>query len=106
VLSVGVVDVELSRMARALSARCVSRVDGTPIRTLSTGETFRLLRGTRTVSVGDGVVVIDAFDESVFIPDMFDESVFIPDMFDESVVVLVLGGVVVGVPVGGALSVC
>jgi hypothetical protein len=96
VLSVGVVDVELSLVARALSARCVSRVDGTPIRTLSTGETFRLLRGTRTVSVGDGVVVIDAFDESVFIP----------DMFDESVVVLVLGGVLVGVAVGGALSVC
>jgi hypothetical protein len=39
-----VVDV-LSVVRRALSARCVSRVDGIPIRTLSTGDTFRLLRG-------------------------------------------------------------
>jgi hypothetical protein len=38
-------------------------VDGTPIRTLSIGETFRLLRGTRTVSVGAGVVGVA--DESV-----------------------------------------
>jgi hypothetical protein len=47
-------------------------VDGTPIRTLSIGETFRLSRGTRTVSVGAGVVVVD---ESIFIPDMLEESV-------------------------------
>jgi hypothetical protein len=48
-------------------------VEGTPIRTLSIGETFRLSRCTRTVSVGAGVVV--AFEESIFIPDMPDESV-------------------------------
>jgi hypothetical protein len=102
VLSVGVVVVlVLSRIMRALSARCVSRVDGTPIRTLSTGETFRLLRGTRTVSVGDGVVVV-AFDESILAPDMLDESVVV--LLDESVVVL--GGVLVGVVVGVVLSVC
>jgi hypothetical protein len=50
-------------------------VDGTPIRTLSIGETFRLSRCTRTVSVGAGVVVVVAFEESIFIPDMPDESV-------------------------------
>jgi hypothetical protein len=82
-----VVVVVLSRVAaRALSARCVSRVDGIPIRTLSTGATFRLLRGTRTVSVGAGVVVV------------LDESILIPDMLDESVVVDVVGVT--------ALSVC
>jgi hypothetical protein len=63
------------RTARALSARCVSGVDGMPIFTLSMGETFRLLRGTRTVSVGAGLIV--AFDESIFIPDMLDESVVV-----------------------------
>ncbi|MDB4910666.1 MAG: hypothetical protein JWO39_1489 [Gemmatimonadetes bacterium] len=79
----------LSRVAaRALSARCVSRVDGIPIRTLSIGATFRLLRGTRTVSVGAGVVVV-----------VLDESILIPDMLDESVVVDVVGVVT-------ALSVC
>jgi len=52
--------------ARALSARCVSFVDGMPIRTLSIGDTCRLLRGTRTVSVAV---------ESMDIPDMLDESV-------------------------------
>jgi hypothetical protein len=83
-----VVVVVLSRVAaRALSARCVSRVDGIPIRTLSIGATFRLLRGTRTVSVGAGVVVV------------LDESILIPDMLDESVVVDVVGVVT-------ALSVC
>jgi hypothetical protein len=84
VLSVGVVVVvELSRIVRALSARCVSRVDGIPIRVLSTGETCRLLRGTRVVSVGV-VVVVDV------------------EPFAESDVVAPLGGVV-GV---AALSVC
>ena len=58
--------------ARALSARCVSFVDGIPIFTLSIGETFRLLRGTLTVSTG-------VADESIFIPDMLDESVVIVD---------------------------
>jgi len=67
VVSVGVeVVVELSRIVRALSARCVSRVDGIPIRVLSIGETCKLLRGTRTVSVGAGVVVIP-FAESVVV---------------------------------------
>jgi hypothetical protein len=81
VLSVGVVVVlVLSRITRALSAACVSRVDGIPIRVLSTGETCRLLRGTRSVSVGVVVVV----------------------PFAESVVVVPLGGVVVV----AALSVC
>lgn len=83
-LSVGVVVVEVlsRRMARALSARCVSRVDGIPIRVLSIGETVRLLRG------------------------MLVESVRV--MLDESVVVVVLelGGVVVVVVVAAALSVC
>jgi hypothetical protein len=73
-----VVVVALSRVAaRALSARCVSRVEGIPIRTLSTGATFRLLRGTRTVSVGAGVVVVVVLDESILIPDMLDESVVV-----------------------------
>lgn len=87
-LSVGVVVVELlsRRMARALSARCVSRVDGIPIFVLSTGDTLRLLRGMRV--------------ESVRV--MLDESVVVV------VVVLALGGVVVVVvlvlPL--ALSVC
>jgi hypothetical protein len=92
-----VVVVVLSVVRRALSARCVSRVDGIPIRTLSTGDTFRLLRGTRTVSVGAGVVVV-----------VLDESIRIPDMLDESVVVLELGGVVVVVVLDElvALSVC
>lgn len=82
-LSVGVVVVEVlsRRMARALSARCVSRVDGIPIRVLSIGETVRLLRGMPV--------------ESVRV--MLDESV---------VVVLELGGVVVVVVVAAALSVC
>ncbi|HMA02585.1 MAG: hypothetical protein ACM34L_07650 [Gemmatimonas sp.] len=82
-LSVGVVVVEVlsRRMARALSARCVSRVDGIPIRVLSIGETVRLLRGMPV--------------ESLRV--MLDESV---------VVVLELGGVVVVVVVAAALSVC
>ena len=84
VLSVGVVVVVvLSRITRALSAACVSRVDGIPIRVLSTGETCRLLRGTRSVSVGVVVVVV-------------------VEPFAESDVVVPLGGVV-GV---AALSVC
>ena len=58
--------------ARALSARSVSFVDGIPIFTLSTGETFRLVRGTLTVSTGVAA-------ESIFIPDMLDESVDIVD---------------------------
>ncbi len=45
------------------------------MRTLSIGETERLLRGTRTVSTG-------VADESIFIPDMLDESV---DMVDVDV---------------------
>ena len=56
--------------ARALSARCVSFVDGIPIFTLSIGETFRLLRGTLTVSTGVAA-------ESIFIVDLLDESVVI-----------------------------
>jgi hypothetical protein len=46
--------------ARALSARCVSGVDGMPIRALSTGETLRLFLRTVVVSVGvaGGVVVL------------------------------------------------
>ena len=86
VLSVGVVVVVvLSRITRALSAACVSRVDGIPIRVLSTGETCRLLRGTRSVSVGVVVVVV-----------------VVVEPFAESDVVVPLGGVV-GV---AALSVC
>jgi len=88
VLSVGVVVVELlsRRMARALSARCVSRVDGIPIFVLSTGDTVRLLRGMPV--------------ESVRV--MLDESVVVV------VVVLALGGVVVVVVLvlPFALSVC
>jgi hypothetical protein len=49
-----------ARAACALSARCNCGVVGTPIRTLSIGETLRLSRGTRTVSVGAGIL-----DESV-----------------------------------------
>ncbi|MEP7065187.1 MAG: hypothetical protein ABI889_04070 [Gemmatimonadota bacterium] len=73
----------LSVVRRVLSARCVSRVDGIPIRTLSIGDTFKLLRGTRTVSVG----VVELL--------VLDESVCIPDMPDESLVMLLAGGVVV-----------
>ena len=65
-------------MTRALSAACVSFVDGIPILTLSIGETCSELRGTFTVSTG-------VFEESIFIPDMPDESVFMLDMLDESV---------------------
>jgi hypothetical protein len=47
---------------RALSARCVSRVDGIPMRVLSTGDTERLLRGMPDESVVvvplGGVVVV------------------------------------------------
>jgi len=89
VLSVGVVVVELlsRRMARALSARCVSRVDGIPILVLSIGDTLRLLRGMPV--------------ESVRV--MLDESVVVV-----VVVVLALGGVVVVVVLvlPFALSVC
>jgi hypothetical protein len=75
VVSVGVVVIVLlswRAAARALSARCVSRVDGIPIRELSMGETLRLLRGipARTVSVVVVVVVLGlviAFDESVVV---------------------------------------
>ena len=61
-------------MTRALSAACVSFVDGIPILTLSIGETCSELRGTFIVSTG-----------------VFEESIFIPDMLDESVVVVVVG---------------
>lgn len=92
------VDVVVSRAAaRALSARCVSRVDGIPILVLSIGETCRLLRGiVRLVSVGVVVELVVAFDESIFIP----------DMLEESVVVLELGGVVVVVAAPVVLSDC
>lgn len=56
--------------ARALSAACVSLVDGIPILTLSLGETWSGLRGTLTVSTF-------AADESTFIPDMLEESVVV-----------------------------
>lgn len=59
--------------ARALSSAWISFVAGIPMRTLSSGETCRPLRGTRTVSAGAEV-----------------ESIFIPVMFEESVVVIVL----------------
>lgn len=85
-VSVGVVVIVLlSRRAaaRALSARCVSRVDGIPIRVLSMGETLRLLRGMPVVSVVVVGLVI---------------------AFAESLVVLELGGGVV--VVAAVLSVC
>lgn len=65
-------------MTFMLSAFCIAGVDGIPILTLSIGETFRLLRGTRTVSTG----------VSVFMPFMLDESVFMPFMLEESVLML------------------
>jgi hypothetical protein len=69
VVSVGVVvTLELSRIVRALSAACVSRVDGIPIFVLSGGETCKLLRGTRSVSVG--VVVVVPFAESVVVVEL------------------------------------
>lgn len=68
-VSVGVVVIVLlswRTALRALSARCVSRVDGIPILVLSIGETFRLLRGMPVVSVVVlGLIV--AFDESVVV---------------------------------------
>jgi hypothetical protein len=76
------------------------------MRTLSTGATCRLLRGTRTVSDGAGVVVVIE-DESVR---MLEESVRMFDMLEESVVVLAAGAgvvvVVVVVVLAAALSVC
>ena len=83
----------LSRFAlRALSARCVSRVDGSPMRVLSMGETVRLLRGVVELAVESVVVVVVVLDGGV---DMLDESVPV-------VVVLAFGGVVVV----AELSVC
>lgn len=62
-LSVGVVVVVVlsRRMARALSARCVSRVLGIPIRVLSIGDTVRLLRGMPVESLRavESVVVLE-----------------------------------------------
>jgi hypothetical protein len=94
VVSVGVVVIVVlsrRRESRALSARCVSRVDGIPIRVLSTGETVRLLRGMPVESVvGAGAIVA------------FDESVLTPEVLDVSVVVLELGAGVAP----AVLSVC
>jgi hypothetical protein len=90
VVSVGVV-LSVGTALRALSARCVSRVDGIPIRVLSIGETVRLLRGMPVESVvGAGAIVA------------FDESVLTPEVLDVSVVVLELGAGVAP----AVLSVC
>jgi hypothetical protein len=73
VLSVAVVLVELlsRRAARALSARCVSRVEGIPMRVLSTGETLRLLRGMAPLVVlSVPVVVVLAFGGVVVVAEL------------------------------------
>jgi hypothetical protein len=73
VLSVAVVLVELlsRRAARALSARCVSRVDGIPMRVLSTGDTDRLLRGVAPLAVlSVPVVVVLAFGGVVVVAEL------------------------------------
>lgn len=54
--------------ARALSSAWICLVAGIPMRTLSSGETCRGLRGTLTVSTAAEV-------ESIFIPLMLEESV-------------------------------
>jgi hypothetical protein len=100
----GVALLALSRAAaRALSARCVSRVDGNPIFVLSIGETVRLLCGVAEFLTAD-VSVVDV--PVVDVPDMLEESVVV-------VVVLAFGVVVVslllelgGVVVVAELSVC
>jgi hypothetical protein len=98
----GVALLALSRAAaRALSARCVSRVDGNPIFVLSIGETVRLLCGVAEFLTAD-VSVVDV--PVVDVPDMLEESVVV-------VVVLAFGVVVVLLELGGVvvvaeLSVC
>ena len=59
-LSVAVVLVALlsRRAARALSARCVSRVEGSPMRVLSIGATVRLLRGVAPLTALSVPVVV------------------------------------------------
>jgi hypothetical protein len=73
VLSVAVVLVELlsRRAARALSARCVSRVDGSPMRVLSIGDTVRLLRGAAPLTaLSVPVVVVLAFGGVVVVAEL------------------------------------
>jgi hypothetical protein len=76
VLSVAVVLVALlsRRAARALSARCVSRVEGNPILVLSTGETVRLLCGVALLVaplvLSVPVVVVLAFGGVVVVAEL------------------------------------
>jgi hypothetical protein len=70
-LVVSVAVVLSRRAARALSARSDSRVDGIPMRVLSIGETFRLLRGMEPlVVVSVPVVVVLAFGGVVVVAEL------------------------------------
>jgi hypothetical protein len=70
-LVVSVAVVLSRRAARALSARSDSRVDGIPMRVLSIGETFRLLRGMAPlVVVSVPVVVVLAFGGVVVVAEL------------------------------------